>query len=132
MRAALRRAARIQRQASEVFVMYIMIRFFTALFLAICLMGSGIWLSQADSMVNPLDVPQAGAPPTRRALLIGIDTYKPEPEANATSSGPVVKATPNRQSATVSKGGAGGRGEFSNLSGPQNDVKEMRTVIEKK
>src|SRR5262245_43998714 len=106
----------------------------TTKFLALILIGSSLLLTKAhrSSYAVAQDDQKATTPPTRRSLLIGINTYKPDQNITSEASGPKEKLSQRRKPAAVSKGDAGGRAEFSNLDGPRNDVEEMQAVIQGK
>jgi Caspase domain len=69
--------------------------------------------------------------PTRRALLIGINTYQTEPSKEKDSRERATIAKPGRRMAANAKSGSS-RSAFTNLDGPNADVETMRELLIRK
>lgn len=66
---------------------------------------------------------------TRRALLVGINKYKPDDDSIEQAQKNVIKETAK---ASKVKKGAGGRGNWYNLDGTHNDVDAIKALITSK
>lgn len=83
----------------------------------------GIGLSAVFLCILCTEAPAVGQ--TRRAVLVGINTYEPETPGKRSATSP-AKENPNPKTAREA------RGPLRNLNGPVNDVKALQQILIKR